>query len=179
MSVLDTISIDFFPYTIYDPKLLLIYDNSNWLTIEADPATIAITLPGSTTPKEFPFVKGSINTFNSHLLGLSCLTGICPDEEYVYLPDGIYTITLTGTPTTYTRTRYYLKTDVTQQRLDKILIDSGFTFISGDKKIRDKVLDVKILINVAEAHLRRGEVNEAKRYLDIAIAELNKLEDCI
>ena len=179
MSILDTINIDFFPFTLYDPKLLLISDNSNWLTIEADPAVINITLPGSAIPKEFTFTKNGTNIFNSHLLGITCLTGTCPGEEYVYLPDGIYTITVTGTPDTYTKTKYYLKTDITQQRIDKILIDSSFSLISGDKVLRDRILDIKILINIAEAHLRKGEVNEAKRFIDIAISELTKLESCI
>lgn len=211
MGVLDTITIDFFVLPVYDPKVLVISDNSNWLTIATNPSTIEITLPGSTIPRIFTFVKLDTNTFDSHTLGLTCLSGDCVDEEYVYLPDGIYTITVkgntsvagttttttttaSGTTTTagpitttttaapgvtYATTKTYLKTDSLNQRLDKILIDTGFTIVSGDKRVRDNVLDIKIILSIADAQARGGDIIEAKRYYDIASSEVTKLENCI
>jgi len=211
MSVLDTIYIDFFVLPVYDPKVLIISDNSNWLTIEANPSTIEITLPGSTVPRILSFIKSGTNTYDSHTLGLTCLSGDCVDEEYVYLPDGVYTITVKGStesvpttttttagPTTtttagpettttttaspvvnYTTTKTHLRTDSLNQRVDKLLIDSGFSLVSGDKRVRDSILDIKIILDIADSQARAGEITEAKRYFDIAASEVTKLENCV
>jgi len=178
MSILGKINIDFFVFTLYDPKLLVIADNSNWLHIVDKPSVIEILVPGSTTPRLFNFLKNGSNSFNSHNLCLSCLTADCTEEEYVNLPDGVYTITLKGSPSTYTETKYFLKTDSMQQRLDKLLIDSGFSLVSGDKKLRDRILDINILRQTSEAYVRRGEINEARKFFKITLDELTKLENC-
>lgn len=178
MADLTQVIIDFIVFTAYDPKVLLVSDNSNWLHIENEPAIIEITFPGSTKPLVFNFQKNAVNSFNSHNLQLTCLTGNCDGEDYIDLPDGIYTITVKGSPDTFNATKYHLKTDRFQIAMDQLLVQMGFDYNPRKAPQRKKIDEVSFLKKVAEAHIRRQDVGKAKTFFDQAQQELKRLQDC-
>ena len=89
------------------PRYLSIMDLSDWLYAKELPSYILVTIPGSKKPKNYTFAKEKISTFNSHNIGLSCLKGDCTEEEYVSLPDGIYTICLKSGYENIEETKFY------------------------------------------------------------------------
>ena len=172
------ININFYVFSEYDPKVLLVGDNSNWLHIEDSPAIIEILLPGSQKPIIFTYLKNGINSFNSHNLKITCLKGDCTEEEFSDLPDGIYTLTVKGSPSTFYKTKYHLKTDRLQQVIDKNLIDLGFYFDENKIKERDELLNVKVLLMQAEAYIRMEEIQKAKQFYDLAKEEIERIDSC-
>lgn len=178
MSILGKISIDFYVFSEYDPRVLLVGDNSNWLHIESKPAIIEVTTPGSSKPLVFNYLKNGINSFNSHNLKLTCFKGDCSEEVYGELPDGIYTVTVKGSPSSFKKTKYHLKTDKLQQKIDKQLIDLGFYFEENKIKERDEILNVKVYLMQAEAFIRRGDIRESKQFYELAKEELERIENC-
>ena len=178
MELIGKITIGFYVFSEYDPKVLLVGDNSNWLHIEDKPAIIEIIMPGASKPIIFNYLKGGINSFNSHNLKISCLKGDCTEEEYVDLPDGIYTITVKGSPSTFYKMKYHLKTDRLQGVIDKSLIDLGFYFDEDKIRDRDELLTVQVLLMQAEAYIRREDVYNAKKYYDLAKKGIEKIEAC-
>lgn len=178
MADLTQVIIDFHVFSVYDPKILTVVDNSNWLHIESEPAIIEITFPGSSKPLVFTFLKNSVNSFNSHTLFLTCPTGNCTEETYIDLPDGIYTITLKGSPDTFQTTKYHLKTDRFQIKMDQLLVEMGFDYHIDKADDRKKIEEVEFLKKVAHAHIRREDVGSAKRFFDLAAEQLSRLEEC-
>lgn len=178
MADLTQVIIDFIVFTAYDPKVLLVSDNSNWLHIENEPAIIEITFPGSTKPLVFNFQKNAVNSFNSNNLQLTCLSGNCDEETYIDLPDGIYTITVKGSPDTFNATKYHLKTDRFQIKMDQLLVQLGFDYDPLVSPQRKKLAEVDFLKKLAEAHIRRQDVGRAKVFFDQAAKKLQRLEDC-
>lgn len=178
MGVIGKITVNFYIFSEYDPKVLLVGDNTNWLHIEDKPSVIEILLPGSAKPIIFTYLKNGINSFNSHNLKITCLSGDCTEEEYTDLPDGIYTITVKGSPSTFFKTKYHLKTDRLQQVIDKNLIDLGFYFEDNKIKDRDDLMKVQVLLMQAEAYIRRDDIPNAKLYYDIAKKEIDRIELC-
>lgn len=179
MADLTQVIIDFHVFSLYDPKILTVVDNSNWLHIESEPAIIEIILPGSTKELVFNFLKNSVNSFNSHNLLLSCISGECEDQEYIDLPDGVYTITLKGSPDTFQVTKYHLKDDILQKKIDEMLVGIGFDYHIDKAMDRDKIAEVDFLRKLAYAHIRRQDVGSAKKFFDLATDKINKLENCI
>ena len=178
MADLTQVIIDFHVFSVGDPKILTVVDNSNWLHIESEPSIIEITFPGSTKPLVFNFLKSSVNSFNSHTLLLTCLTGNCTEETYIDLPDGIYTITVKGSPDTFQTTKYHLKTDRFQIKYDQTLIEIGFDYHIEKAAQRKKLEEVEFLRKVAQAHIRREDVGSAKRFFDLANEQLGRLIEC-
>lgn len=179
MGILGDINIEFYVFTEYDPNVLLVADVSNWLTLQDKVANIEIILPGSHKPIVYRLKKGSVNSFNSHNLGVSCFKGDCGDEEYVELPDGVYTITLKGSPSTFQKTKYHLKTDQLQARIDKVLMDLGYIYEDSKKEIRKSLFNVQMTLTTAEAFIRQSEVRMAGEFYEIAQEELENVLKCI
>jgi hypothetical protein len=159
-------------------QTLWIGDSSQWLHTENLPANILITLPGSKKALVFSFKKKSINSFNSHNLGITCLQGNCTDEVYGDLPDGIYTICLKSSLTGFETTKYYLKTDRTELELSKVIVKHGFEYSKNDKDFRNKIYDIDWLIKVAKAHAKLGDFVKADRFFQQARELLRTLSDC-
>jgi len=181
MSDTTHVIIDFHVLSIYDPKILIVIDNSKWLDIEAEEAIIEIVFPGSTKSITRTFIKNSANTFNSNDLLAGCEHEPCTDCNdlvYVDLPDGVYTITVKGTPDTFQATKYHLKTDRFQMKLDDILTQIGFDYHIDKAEDRKKINEVEFLMKVANAHIRREDVGKAKKFFDLAVNRLDKLEKC-
>lgn len=164
-------------------QTLWIGDSSQWLHTETLPANILITLPGSKRALVFSFKKKSINSFNSHNLGITCLQGDCKDEVYGDLPDGVYTICLKSSlldteGNSFETTKYYLKTDRTELELSKVIVKHGFEYSKNDKDFRNKIYDIDWLIKVAKAHAKLGDFVKADRFFQQARTLLRTLSDC-
>lgn len=173
------VNLDFFIITEFNPKLIFVADASTWFNIEKKPAIIEITLPGGTTPIVFNYLKNGINIFNSNNLKITKVLIDCKDQEYQDLPDGIYKFVLKGSPDSYFKEKYLLKTDSLQLRIDKILINLGFNFEYSKKEEREEIKDILFTIRQAEAFLRAGDLEFAKEFFEIAIDEVEKLENCL
>lgn len=159
-------------------QTLWVGDSSQWLHVENLPANILITLPGSKRALVFSFKKKSINSFNSHNLGVTCLQGDCTEEVYGDLPDGIYTICIKSSITGFETTKYYLKTDRTELELSKVIVKHGFEYSKNDKDFRNKIYDIDWLIKVAKSHSKLGDFVKADRFFQQARELLRTLSDC-
>lgn len=171
------INIDFDIFS-HKPNQLIVGDNSEWVYSENLPSYILITLPGSRKQKEFIFKKKALNRFNSHNLGLSCLKGNCEEEEYVNLPDGIYTICVKSGYEDIMETKFFLKTDIFKQELSKVLIKSDLEYSEKNKDFLTEILYTKSFLSVAEAHAYEGDFVKAQRFFEEAKNKLKKMVEC-
>jgi len=162
------INLDFYILETGSPRIISIYDNSDWEYAEDLPSYLVIKIPGSKKDKTFSYKKGAINTLNSHNLGLSCLKGNCTEEEYVDLPDGIYTITVKSGFEDIESTKFYLKTDRFNIEFAKVLIKYGFEY-NKDEIFINYMTKIRLLVNdIAKAHAITGDFVKAQRYFEEA-----------
>lgn len=175
MPVTDKIHIDFQLFSSGDPKLLVIVDTSIWSYIEDKTAIIEITLPESEEVITYNYLKGKNNVFNTSNLYLSSI-GVYND-----LPDGIYKITVKGSPDSFCKHRDVLKTDKTKLELYTMYTDLGLDVNDIDDDTYNKIKDIKLLIEAAEALVSIGQtykgVNLLKKAMD-SIKKYNKCKDC-
>lgn len=160
------------------PQSLTIFDNSDWVYASTLPAYISITPPGRRAPKTYSFSKNKINNFNSHNLGISCLSGDCTEEVYIDLADGIYTICLQSSYEDIQKTKYYLKTDVFELEYDKVLVKYGFEYNEQDELFIKDMTKVKFLLSVAKANAKLGDVVKAQRFFQEAKMKLKRYVEC-
>ena len=172
MAALENISLDFQVFGTNDPKLLVVVDTSIWGIIEDKPSIIEITPPNTTKMVTYTFEKGKTNIFNSSNLLLS------PVGVYNELSDGIYQITIKGSPDSNCKSRDYLKTDQIQAELDNLYISFGFTENEKTKEKRRQNLEIESLIKTAEAYLRRGKTYDATVFFKRAIKYLDNYNNC-
>lgn len=172
MALLDTINLDFHVISTMDPKVLVVMDTSVWGFIEDKPAIIEITPPGSTNTKKFTFVKGKTNVFNSSNLLLS------PIGKYNDLSDGIYRISVKGSPDSNCMHRDYLKTDRARLELSKIYISLGTSNDEGFREKKGIIQDAELLIRAAEASVSRGNLKKGMMYFKKAMHILNNYNEC-
>lgn len=158
------------------PQHLNIADFSNWVYAEDKPAFIEITIPGSSKPITFSFVKRQINVFNSNNLGLSCLTANCKEERYIDLPDGIYTISLLSSYEDLSKTKFYLKTDRYELEYSKVMIKYGLENTSPD--FLTYMVETEGILGVAKSHAMLGDFIKAQKFLEEAKNRLNKYNEC-
>lgn len=158
----ENIVIDFQVYDSNDPKKIIVLDTSIWSFIESKRAVIEVKIPGSSKYVRYDYTKNGVTILNSINLGLNCVD--CGKINLYDLPDGIYEITVKGSPASFNKTRYYLKTTILQNKLDQILIEkySGCESCAEQSDDISKVLRYKNLIQVAEAFVRQGYICEAQ-----------------
>lgn len=168
------ISIDF--NITSSPYWLRVADFSQWGLIESQPSIIEVTLPGYSSFVTRYFDKYKTNAFNSITLEVNCSTGSCPDVDLVTLPDGVYTIKVKGSPSTYNNERYYLKTDLFDMEVDKIII----TAIDSGKymDIEQELVEINMLKAGAESNLRMDRIKEAGLLFAQASKQVDKLKNC-
>lgn len=173
MSVtIGTINIDFTVIPDDDSTLIIVGDKSTWLGAENLPATISLTPPGSIKPITETFQKHKLNLFNSVNLGLSCLSE-CTPQEYTELPDGIWKIEVRSGYSGFEKTRYHLKTDQFQLKLDEIYTKMGLEYDINNKQLRKDLSDIDFLKTMASAYCRRGDFIKASRNFTEAEKLLN------
>lgn len=158
-----------------DAYNLIISDFSDWNIIESKPSIIEITLPGDSTPVKKYFDKNKVVTFTSITLDINC----GPDPtvyEKLTLPDGIYTIKITGSPDKFNKERKYLKTDNVQLEIDKLVIDA-FEKNCVDK-IEKKLTEINMLLVAAKAYLRYDNIKTSELIFDQVSDMVDDLKDC-
>ena len=159
-----------------DIYYLNVIDFSNWQLIKDKPAIIEITLPGFKTPITKYFDKNKNNILNSIILGVDCAT--CPGDEQVTLNDGIYVITVKGSPENYSKTLKYLKTDLFRMRLNKLYIESDCNCVKSDPNIFEKIVEIEFILKGAEAHLAFDMEKESGMLFKQAQTLLDDLLSC-
>ena len=159
---MSNINIDFQVYDSYDPKQIIILDSSVWAFIENKRAVIEIITPGNSKPVGFDFTKKGVTLLNYIYLDINCNKG-CP-TDFKELPDGIYEITVKGSPENFYKKRFYLRTTLLELQLDEILIQNYSECNSCAEQTEDisRILRYKDLIKVADAFVRRNFNAEAQ-----------------
>jgi hypothetical protein len=175
---MNNIVIDFQVYDSNDPKQIIILDTSIWSFIESKRAVIEIITPGESKPVGYEYIKNGVTILNSVNLGLNCVD--CGKTQFYDLPDGIYEITVKGSPDRFCKTRMYLKTTTLQNKLDEILIKNYSDCESCAEQSDDisKILRYKNLIQVAEAFVRKGYKCEAQDIIFKIQDYVKKFKNC-
>lgn len=174
---MNNINIDFQVYDSNDPKYIIVLDTSIWMHLERKPAVIEIITPGEVKKVAYEYTKNGVNILNSINLGLNC--NGCK-QEFIDLPDGVYEITVKGSPDKFYKKRYYLKTTTIQSRLDDIILKYYSDCDTCDENAEEisRILRYQDLISVAEAFIRKGYKCEAQDIIFKIQKFINKHKDC-
>lgn len=159
-----------------DINYLKVIDLSDWGLIKNKPSIIEILVPGFSTPVTYYFDKGKTNVFNSINLVLQCQD--CLDEEPQALPDGIYVITIKGSPSTYSKEIKYLKTDELNMKIGTLYISKLRENKKPSQEIIDKLMGFMFLLEGAEQHLRWDMEKEASALYQDVLNEVEKTIEC-
>lgn len=155
MAILDKINLNFHVLNTGEPNELIVMDTSVWGVIEDKPAIIEIVVPGSIKTRTYNFVKGKTNVFNSSNLLISNV------GEYKGLADGVYGITLKGSPDTYCKHRYFLKTDKIKLLIGDLYLEDFYSC----ENVKDNKLKILRNINLdlatAEILTSKGDTKKA------------------
>ena len=158
------------------PLHLVVEDFSDWLYAKDLPSYVLITVPGSKKPKTYTFKKFKRNIFNSHNLGLSCLSGDCKEEQYVDTPDGIYTVCLKSGYEDIEETKFYLKTDRFEVEYNKVLVKYGIDDV--DQNFINLMVKIKYVLDVAKSHAMLGDFVKSDRYFQESKKLLKRFVEC-
>lgn len=166
-------NLDFQVVPTYDPRLIVVYDNSSWGMILEKPSIMEVTIPGYSNTVVHYFEKNRVNTFNSVNLRMNCPSGDCDENtELIQLPDGIYKFKLIGSPDTYNISKYYLKTSGLQLELDSLYI-----LKATDESYFTKIQKIEYTIKYAEAALRLGNIALSSVLYKKAKEEVDNLKE--
>ncbi|MDR1019024.1 MAG: hypothetical protein LBM02_10040 [Lachnospiraceae bacterium] len=180
--IVHPINIDFQIYDSHDPKVFIVLDTSVWGHISKKNAIIEITLPGEKKCVTHYFNKTAVNVFNAKNLYLQCQDcGDCDECNMLDLPDGIYNITIKGSPDSFNKTRKYLRTTKAQLELDKKYIKLGISDFDNDKDIKkqiDELNRIQLLLKSAEANVRYDNTEKASELLSKVQKYLEKNGKC-
>ena len=173
------INIDFQIYDSADPKVFIVIDTSEWAHIERKPAIIEVILPGYSKPVTQYLTQNAVNIFNSSTLGTYCSD--CNAEDFIDLPDGIYDVTIKGSPDKFQKNRKYLRTTKTQLDLDKLYIQLSLECFNDDADIKskvDKLNEIQLLLKAAEANVRYDNTCTAQDLFIKAQKLISKQQGC-
>lgn len=176
---INKINLSFQVINTYDPKTLQVADMSDWGMLEDRKAIIEIVVPGFKEPVVFYLAKNMINTFTSPTLGLNCNPQGSCGVEYLDLPDGIYDITIKGSPSKYHFNRKYLKTDILRKDLDALWIRASVLCDNRDDELMEKIKEIEYCLSSAEANTRLCNIREAHALLDKAQHIIEIANNCI
>lgn len=173
---MNNIHLDFEVISTNNPKTLRVADQSDWGILSDRPAIIEIVPPGGDKVTYY-LGKNQLNVFNSKTLGINPGRG----EEFENLKDGIYDITITGSPSSYTFNRKYLKTDIIRLNIDKVWARSTVLCDHEDDDTVEKIKEIEFLLAAAEANMRLGNIDSVMRLYEKAeklLYVLNNCENC-
>ena len=175
---IDKIHLDFEVEDTHNPKTLRVVDQSDWGLLEDRTSIIEIITPGMSEPVVTYLGKNQVNIFNSMNLGINCEN---EKVEYLDLPDGVYNITIKGSPSSYQASRKYLKTDSSRLELDRLWVRSCFLCDDQDKDLLDKLNKAEYLVMSAEANMRLGnecEAHDLMEALEDLIEGMSNCDEC-
>ena len=170
------VKIDFQIIETQDSRRILVSDFSEWLHLDKEQSSIEVTVPNK-PPVMLPFKKFAINGLNSANLGLGCDA----EGNLLDLPDGIYKIRVLGCADQFQKTKYYLKNDIAQGKLDKLFTLVDYDSINVDKDRRDKLLTMDYLMRTAESATRQGNLTLAEEFFTTVVEQINnylRCDDC-
>ena len=171
------INIDFQVVPTGDPKYLLVVDTSEWAHVVDKPSIIEITLPGKKSFITHYFDKGKVNVFNSQNLGYTC-SGTCV-TDLIDLPDGIYKIVVKASPDSFKKERFYLRTELTEFELDKLIVENGIVQSEIDQDFFDGLYNnAKLNLVAAKAFIKMGDIQRANYHLTEAQTVIEDYRDC-
>lgn len=177
---MDTPEINFTVFNregFFDPYTLYVADNSYWLHLEDKPSIIEVQTPGSKGVVVNYFDKFKINNLNSIALNLSCPD--CNDFELRELPDGVYNITVKGSPSTFSHNKKHLRTTKARMELAKYLISLNIGCSTGDNKhLISKIMEVNLLLDSAEANIVYDNIQAANDEYQLARRKLQEISNC-
>ncbi len=92
--------------------------------------TITIEIPNGFGSVSLPFTPNTFNVFNSLILGLSS-----PGDDLTPLPDGVYTLTYSVTPSSENFvTKTFQRTNIIQEKFDDVFM--GLEMMQCDRAIK-------------------------------------------
>lgn len=171
---MNNINLDFEVISTNNPKTLRVADQSEWGILADRPAIIEIVPPGEKEPYVYYLGKNQLNVFNSKTLGIN------PGREggFENLKDGIYDITIKGSPSSYSFNRKYLKTDTIRLNIDKVWARSTVLCDHEDNDMIDKLKQVEFLLVAAEANMRLGNFDAVGQLYEKAEKIINVINNC-
>lgn len=128
--------------------------------------------PGSSKTRTYNFVKGKSNVFNSSNLLIS------PVGEYQDLADGIWRISVKGSPDTNCKHRDFLKTDKARLELAHLYVGLGFDDNQETLDRKKTLQDIDLLIRAAEALTSIGKLKKAMSFFKEAVRRINDYNEC-
>ena len=161
--------IDFEVTDFNNPNILVIIDNSNWGAIKEKRSVIEILRPG--------YVEPFIDYFNKYkyIANNSIFGATCDDCDDVQpMSDGVYTITIKGSPDAFSKTKYFFKTSTIDLEIAEMYVKKGI----NDKAFKSKIQKVEYLLTFASSHVKVGDLNTAGVFYNKARKELDKLKNC-
>lgn len=171
-----SVNIDFLVANNEDPRYIVVTDISNWGVAETHPSYLQVLLPGASTPINLSFVKQSMTILHSVNLGLTSLEP-CSEQEYVYLPDGVYEICLLSSFDGLSKKRWLLKDDTIRMEMSKLYIKKGLDY-DPTSPLVEHLFEVEWMLSVAKAEIKEGDYIKAKRAYDEARKTLDKYLNC-
>lgn len=171
----NNIKLDFEVVGTNNPKVLRVLDESEWGILASRPAVIEVQGPDMDSAVSYYLSKNQTNIFTSVTLGYNCDGG---GYEYNNLPDGVYKITIKGSPSEYQFTRHYLKTDILRLGIDKVWARTGILCEEVNEDLMEKIKKVEYIVAVAEANMRLGNVGTAEELIDKANKALYIINNC-
>lgn len=165
--------INFVVEPVIEPKYLILLDLSEYYHIENSPAIVEIYSPGYTQPVTHIWNKKAINVFNSQNLGLNC-----SDCDHVDLADGIFTITVKGSPDSFYKTRCHLKADHFLIERAKVLTSRAIEYNPNDRVFNEWLTQLDLAFETAKSFCLEGDVKNCKRFFDEACELLDKYKTC-
>lgn len=169
----NNIKLDFEVVGTNNPKVLRVVDESEWGILANRPAVIEVKGPDMESVVSYYLGKNQLNIFTSVTLGYTC-----DKYEYENLPDGVYEITIKGSPSTYTFTRHYLKTDILRLNIDKVWARTNVLCDYVDDDLIEKIKKVEYIVAVAEANMRLGNIETAEELIEKANKLLYIINNC-
>lgn len=155
-----------------EPKQIVIIDTSEWGEIEPAASVIEIVPPGYKKAISNPFMKNEVTVVTAKSLGLQ--KADCDYEAD--LPDGVYQITVKGSPDTFFREKFFLKTDLLRLEFDKLLVTSLDGCNNMSFANQEMFVKIYFLILAAKAHVRLGnwcKANEIYREAEKLLKNMN------
>lgn len=169
----NNIKLDFEVVGTNNPKVLRVVDESEWGILANRPAVIEVKGPDMESAVSYYLGKNQLNIFTSVTLGYTC-----DKYEYENLPDGVYEITIKGSPSSYTFTRHYLKTDILRLNIDKVWARTNVLCDYVDDDLIEKIKKVEYIVAVAEANMRLGNIETAEELIEKANKLLYIINNC-
>lgn len=140
------IEIDFTVFDDLSPKSLLVWDISRWEFIRDKPSVITIQYEDNNPVVEY-FAKNRLNVIDSYRIF---------GDENKELPDGLYTITVKGSPSKHKKERYVYVTNQIRKEIDLLYTTSN------SEEEKENLWKYEQMLFSIKALVRRAKVVEAQ-----------------